>query len=71
MDRKILNATSLLIGTTIGAGFLGIPYVFAKAGFLVGTLHLFLVGGIMLFINLLLGEISLRDRKSTRLNSSH
>ncbi len=67
MKNKFINATALLIGTVIGAGFLGVPYVFAKAGFLVGTLHLMLITAIILFINLGLGEISLRTKGNHQL----
>lgn len=58
----LLAAVATLTGTIIGAGFLGIPYVVAKSGFLIGALHIVAIGLIMLFINLCLGEISLRTK---------
>ncbi len=67
MRSKIIVAIALLIGTTIGAGFLGIPYVFAKAGFLIGFIHLMLVVSIMLLLNLYLGEISIRTKGNHQL----
>lgn len=57
------KATAILIGTTIGAGIFGIPYVVAKAGFLIGLIHLFVLGAVVLLINLYTGEIALRTKK--------
>jgi len=33
--KNLFTAVSIIAGTCIGAGFLGIPYVASKAGFLV------------------------------------
>jgi amino acid permease len=60
--KKFWTATSILIGTCIGAGVLGIPYVAAQAGFLVALGYILLIGGLILVVNLYLGEISLRTR---------
>ena len=49
-----------MIGTCIGAGLLGIPYVAAKAGFFVALIYIILIGLMMLITNLYLGEVSLR-----------
>ncbi len=54
---------SVLVGTTIGAGVLGIPYVAAKAGFFVALSYILLLGSIVLTVNLYLGEIVLRTKK--------
>ena len=51
-----------LTGTTIGAGILGLPYVFSQAGFFVGVFWLVFLGAIMIFINLCLGEVTLRTK---------
>ncbi len=59
-NKLFLAGTSILIGTAIGAGILGIPYVVAKSGFLIGLVHLLLLGAIILLTNLYLGEIILR-----------
>ena len=62
-DKKSLfGAASILIGTVIGAGFLGIPGVVAKSGFGIGVFYLTFIFLIILFMNLLLGEIILRTR---------
>ncbi len=62
MKSKLLIAIATLVGTIIGAGFLGIPYVVAKSGFLIGLIHIFSICGIMLLINLYLGEIVLLSK---------
>ncbi len=65
--KKFFTATSILIGTCIGAGVLGIPYVAAQAGFFVALAYILLIGGIILLVNLYLGEISLRTRGNHQL----
>ncbi len=55
-------ATSTLVGTTIGAGILGIPYVVAKAGVLYGFFLIILFGLAFMFLNLALGEVVLRTK---------
>ena len=47
-----LEAIGTLIGTIIGAGVLGIPYVIAKAGFLTGLVDLFIIGFAVLILYL-------------------
>tara|TARA_Y100000310_G_C20620338_1_gene782933 strand:- start:454 stop:1623 length:1170 start_codon:yes stop_codon:yes gene_type:complete len=61
-NHKFGMATATLIGTIVGAGVLGIPYVIAKSGFLYGTLLIFFVGLAFLFLNLFIGEIVLRTK---------
>jgi len=56
----MFKAIAMLCGTVIGAGVLGIPYVIAKAGFLVGMLSIVLLGLAVLALNLFIGEIVLR-----------
>jgi len=62
MNKKFWAATFTLTGTIIGAGILGLPYIFAKSGFLVGLFWLIVLGIIMTFVNLALGEITLRTK---------
>ena len=59
---KAFTATAALIGTIIGAGFLGIPYVIMKSGFIPGILILLLVFAIMVITKLYFGEIILRTK---------
>jgi len=62
MNKKFWATTFTLSGTIIGAGILGLPYVFAKSGFLAGLFWLIVLGIIMTFVNLSLGEITLRTK---------
>src|SRR3989344_461354 len=61
-NKTFLAGISILIGTAIGAGVLGIPYVVAKSGFLIGAIHILLIGVMILLTNLYLGEIVLRTK---------
>ncbi len=65
--NKLLIAITTLIGTIVGAGILGIPYVIAKAGFLYGLILLVLIGGAFIFLNLFTGEIVLRTKSQHQL----
>lgn len=67
MVSKQFLATSTLIGTIIGAGFLGIPYVISKSGFLLGIINLVIVGIIITISMLYLGEITLRTKNTHQL----
>lgn len=60
-------AIATLTGTAIGAGFLGIPYVVSRSGFLIGLVHLVVLAGIIMFINLYLGEVILRTKGNHQL----
>jgi len=59
-DKKFLYAIATLIGTIVGVGMFGIPYVIAKSGFLIGLGYLIILGSIVLIIHLLYGEVTLR-----------
>jgi len=59
MNKKFWATTFTLTGTIIGAGILGLPYVFAKSGVFIGSLWLIILGMIMIYTNLCLGEIGL------------
>ena len=61
-NKIFIACISILIGTAIGAGILGIPYVVAKSGFLIGLSYIVLLGAIILLVNLYLGEIVLRTK---------
>jgi amino acid permease len=60
---KFFVAVSILVGTTIGAGVLGIPYVASKVGFFVALAYIIILGLIILTVNLYLGEVVLRTKK--------
>ncbi|NCP16964.1 hypothetical protein GW853_00280 [Candidatus Kuenenbacteria bacterium] len=56
----LIEAIATLIGTIIGAGIFGIPYVFNQSGFWTGTLALMVVGLAMILMKFMYGEIALR-----------
>jgi len=60
---KLFTAIATLTGTVIGAGFLGIPYVVSKSGFLIGLGWMIGISVIMLLVNLALGEIILSNKR--------
>jgi len=39
-NKRVYFAVSSLVGTIVGAGIFGIPYVLIKAGFFVGIFYL-------------------------------
>jgi tyrosine-specific transport protein len=59
-NKKFYATAFTLTGTIIGAGMLGLPYVFAKSGFIPGIIWIIIIGAIMLFVNLTLAEVTLR-----------
>lgn len=65
--KTYYEAIATLTGCIIGAGILGIPYVFVKAGFWTGMLVLVVVGIAMLVVHLLIGEVALRTKKCHQL----
>ena len=60
--HQLWIAIATLMGTVIGAGILGIPYVVAKAGFLYGFLLIIIIGTAFLYLNLFTAEIILRTK---------
>ncbi|MBI2142932.1 hypothetical protein HYU20_01145, partial [Candidatus Woesearchaeota archaeon] len=67
MNKRFLEAVATLTGTTIGAGVLGIPYVVAQSGVLIGLLHIIIIGAAVMLVNLLLGEVVLRSKGNHQL----
>src|SRR3989338_3477883 len=67
MKKGVFEAIATLTGTTIGAGILGIPYVVARAGFLMGLMEIILIGLAILLLNLFLGEVVLRTEGNHQL----
>ena len=65
--NKTFIAIATLIGTVIGAGILGIPYVVMKSGFGIGVATLILVAITITIIHLYLGEITLRTKENHQL----
>ncbi len=67
MEKRFFDAIATLVGTTIGAGILGIPFVVAKAGILLGLIDIILIGAAIMMVNLYLGEVVLRTKGNHQL----
>ncbi len=67
ISKSSFGAIATLIGCIIGAGILGIPYVVAKAGFIIGIIDLILIGIVMAIMHLYLGEVVLRTKGNHQL----
>ncbi len=67
--KKLLvwQSSSVIIGTVIGAGILGLPFAFAQAGFMTGLLVLGIIGACILTLSVLFGEITLRTNGNHQL----
>jgi len=65
--NHLIGAIATLVGTVIGAGILGIPYVVAKSGLLIGIIHIILIGLAVILMNLYVGEIALRTKGTHQL----
>lgn len=63
MKKDFLFAVATLVGTIIGAGIFGLPYVVEKIGFFPGLFYLLVLGGIILIVHLCYGEIVLRTKE--------
>lgn len=61
--NKFWYAVATLVGATVGIGFFGIPFTFAKAGLGFGLLFFAAVVGLILVGDLLYGEIILRTHE--------
>jgi len=69
MKKKLefFEAIAVLVGTIIGAGVLGIPYVVYQAGFLTGMALMVVITLAVMLVYLHLGEIVLSTKKKHQL----
>lgn len=67
MKSKFYPALAVIVGTVIGAGFLGIPYSVSKSGFFIGIVVMLLIALAVLYVKLCLGEICLRTKENHQL----
>lgn len=61
------QTVALIVSGTVGAGVLGIPYVAAQVGLPIAITYIVLLGLLMMGLNLLLGEITIRTRQRLQL----
>ena len=64
---KFLRALSVLTGTIIGVGMFGLPYVTARAGFLIVVFYFFFITAIVVITHLMYGKIALGTTALCRL----
>lgn len=67
MNNSFILALSTLVGTVIGAGIFGLPYVVSKSGIIPGIFYFVVLGGIVMLLHLFFGEIVLRTVAKHRL----
>ncbi len=67
MNKNSILALASLIGTIIGAGVFGVPYVMAKSGVLTCLLYFLILGFVVCLLHLFFSEVILRTRGQHRL----
>ncbi len=54
MRKNFYYALAILIGTTVGGGIFGLPYVIARAGLLTSLFYFLILGAVVLLVTLFL-----------------
>jgi len=67
MRKNFYYALAILIGTTVGGGIFGLPYVIAKAGLITSLFYFLVLGTAVLLVTLFFGEIILSTEEDHRL----
>jgi tyrosine-specific transport protein len=65
--KSFILALAVLIGTIIGAGIFGLPYVVSKSGVIPSFFYFLVLGAVALLVQLLFGEIVLRTDGKMRI----
>ena len=65
--RHFPRAIAMLVGTIIGVGIFGVPYLVAQSGVRIGLIHFAVLTAVILLVHLFFGEIALRTKKHERL----
>jgi len=65
--KSIIYALSIFVGTIIGVGLFGMPYVGAKSGFFILAMYLIGIGALVIVINSFYGEIASKTKQLHRL----
>ncbi len=66
MSKQIL-ALSTFVGTIIGVGLFGLPYITAQVGFIPMLFYFLVLGLLVITVHLIYGEIALRTKNDHRL----
>lgn len=64
---NFLKALAVFVGTIIGVGIFGLPYVASRAGFFITLFYFLLMSGIVIVIHLIFGEVCLGTKENHRL----
>ncbi|MBI5803488.1 hypothetical protein HY448_02270 [Candidatus Pacearchaeota archaeon] len=67
MVKRLYYSIAILMGTIIGAGFLGIPYVVMKSGFLIGLIEMIFISTALCFFMIYLGKLVIRTKGNHQL----
>ena len=67
VQLKVLRSIGMMIGAIVGVGVFGLPYVFAKSGFVVGLLWLIVLGFFMILLQLMFAEMAVETEGKDRL----
>lgn len=63
----LFEGVAFIISGTVGAGILGLPYAVSKVGPLLGVFCIVILGLLMMGLNLMLGEVSIRTQNNLQL----
>lgn len=66
-NKRFFLGLSVMIGTIVGAGIFGIPYVISKSGLIPGLFYFLVLGVLITFVHLFAGEFILRTEENCRL----
>jgi tyrosine-specific transport protein len=67
-DKKFFLALAVLMGTIVGAGIFGLPFVISKSGVIPALFYFFILGLAVLLLHLMFGETVLRTEGKMRLS---
>lgn len=67
MNTSFILAVSTMVGTIVGAGIFGIPYVISQSGVVSAIFYFLLLGTIVTLFHLFYGEICLRTTEKHRI----
>jgi amino acid permease len=66
-NKNSILSLFILVGTIVGAGLFGFPYVVLKSGVLPAIFYFIILGGLMILLHLFFGEVFLRTKEDCRL----
>lgn len=67
-SSPLVRAVAVLCSTIIGAGVLGIPYLFSRVGVVIGAVYLCAMAALMVGVHLAVAELAIRTRTRAQLS---